>query len=107
MKNNIGFQNRGGMDIPDWAGVLLSHYWRIRVEGRDKVKRRRYYRYVAKEKLRLAELGIDQALIKSVCRYLVNLRVVSGTKMGNLMVDEPRQLILDFSDQKNLSVNFT
>lgn len=99
-----GFHNRGGADLPEWSGLLVNYYYRIRVEGRDKVKRRRYYRYVAKEKLRLAEIGVDQTLIIAVCRYLVNFNVVSGNKVTQLMMTEPRQLVFDFFDNKNFSV---
>lgn len=91
-----GFHNRGGEDLPEWAGLLTNYYYRIRVEGRNKVLRRKYYRYVAKEKLRLAEIGIDQRLIIAVCRYLVNFNVVSGNKVKQLMMTEPRQLTFDF-----------
>ena len=100
----MGFHNRGGHDLPDWAGILISHYWRIRVEGRDKVKRRRYYRYVSKEKLRLAEMGIEQDLINAVCRYCIKLDVVSGNKMAGLLSSPPKQLAFDFFHEKNLSV---
>lgn len=34
----------------------------------------RYYRKVQKEKLRLAEMGIDQKKIAAVCRYLSNFK---------------------------------
>ncbi len=91
-----GFHNRGGFDTPPWALKLTHYYWVIRVEGRDKVKRRRYYRYVEKEKLRLAEMGIHQPLILAVCKYLVNLSVVSGNKMHQIMTAEVRQLTFDF-----------
>lgn len=100
----FGFHHRGLHEIPHWANTLNGYYWRIRVEGRDKVKKRRYYRYVAKEKLRLAELGIDQQLIKSVCRYLVKLDVVSGDKMQQLIINPPVQLTFDFVSEKILLV---
>lgn len=96
-----GHHNRGGIDLPDWSENLKSYYWRIRVEGRNKVKRRRYYRYVTKEKLRLAEIGVDQALINAVCRYLVNFNVVSGRKMHELMLSIPQQLTFDFWSDNN------
>lgn len=54
------------MSLLNVPGQLKEYYWHIRVEGRDKAKRRRYYRYVAKEKLRLAEQGIDQKLISGM-----------------------------------------
>lgn len=91
-----GFHNRGGEDLPEWAGLLTNYYWRIRVEGRNKVLRRKYYRYVAKEKLRLAESGVDQILIVAVCRYLSDFNIVSGRKVKELMSIEPKQLVFDF-----------
>lgn len=90
------FHNRGGEDLPEWAGLLTNYYWRIRVERRNKVLRRKYYRYVAKEKLRLAEIGIEQTLIIAVCRYLVDFNIVSGRKVKELMSTEPKQLVFDF-----------
>jgi len=64
--------------------------------GWDKVKKRRYYRYVAKEKLRLAEQGFDQDVIKAVCRYLSGLRPNSGVKIISMIQTSPIQLQLQF-----------
>ena len=75
--------------------MLLNDYWRIRVEGQDKVNHFRYYRYFAKEKLRLAESGVDQVLIIAVCRYLVNFNVVGGRKVNELMMIESKQFAFD------------
>jgi len=91
-----GFRHQGGFQQPEWAGRLTGLYWFIRVEGRDKAKRRRYYRYVAKEKLRLAEQGIDQELIRRVCRYLAGLNPNNGQQMHSLMIKPPQQLTFDF-----------
>jgi hypothetical protein len=96
-----GFHNRGGEDLPEWSGLLTNYYWRIRVEGRNKALRRKYYRYVAKEKLRLAESGIDQTLILAVCRYLVNFKTTNGIKVKQLMNTEPKQLVFDFSNNSD------
>ena len=60
--------------LPDWSAELRNLYWIIRVEGRNDAKRMKYYRKVQKEKLRLAELGISQAHILAVCRYLSNFK---------------------------------
>ena len=83
-------------DRPKWSAGLTSLYWHIRVEGRDKAKRRKYYRYVAKEKLRLAELGIDQELIEAVCRYLCRMDRSSGERMLQLMQQARPQLAFKF-----------
>jgi hypothetical protein len=82
------------VNIPDWARTLVSHYWRIRVESRDKAKRRRYYRYVEKEKLRLAELGIDQELIRATCRHLSSYSIVSGLRLQQLLDSPTGQMSL-------------
>jgi hypothetical protein len=67
------------------------------VEGKDKAKRRRYYRLISKEKLRLAEKNIDQALINAVCRYLINLGDNKAQKVHQLMGNPQIQLELLFS----------
>jgi len=92
-----GFHHRGEFDPPEWANNLKNYYWYIRVEGRDKAKKRRYYRYIAKEKLRLAELGIDQLLINAVCKYLIRLDNNRGRRMLLIMDEVNPQLTLEFS----------
>ena len=82
--------------LPDWSNVLVNHYWHIRVEGRDTAKRRRYYRLVEREKLRLAEQNLNQELIKAVCRYLINFNVVSGLKVSQLMKSAEVQICFQF-----------
>ena len=94
---NSGFNPQANVDLPDWANLLKNYYWRIRVEGRDKVKKRRYYRYVTKEKLRLAESGIDQQLINAVCRYLSSFNVISANKVRQLLIAQSPQLSFDFT----------
>lgn len=94
---NSGFNPQANVDLPDWANLLKNYYWRIRVEGRDKVKKRRYYRYVTKEKLRLAETGIDQQLINAVCRYLSSFNVISANKVRQLLIAQSPQLSFDFT----------
>lgn len=94
---NSGFNPQVNVDLPDWANLLKNYYWRIRVEGRDKVKKRRYYRYVTKEKLRLAESGIDQQLINAVCRYLSSFNVISANKLRQLLIAQSPQLSFDFT----------
>jgi hypothetical protein len=95
--NLQGFHNRGEYAPPEWSAKLANYYWFIRVEGkRDKAKQRRYYRLVSKEKLRLAELNIDQELIEAVCKYLSSLTVVSGRRMNDLMVSAKPQMVIEF-----------
>lgn len=67
--------------MPPWSRMLANYYWHIRVEGRHKAKRRRYYRLVEKEKLRLAELGLETELINIMCKYLVRLDAKSANRV--------------------------
>jgi hypothetical protein len=91
-----GFHHRGEFDPPEWANNLKNYYWHIRVEGRDKAKRRRYYRLISKEKLRLAEKSINQEIINAVCKYLCVLDASSGKRLHSLLEFPPPQLQLDF-----------
>ena len=93
-----GFNPPGGFELPPWAGTLKSHYWRIRVEGRDKAKRLRFYRLVRKEKLRLVESGLSCELVDAVCRYLVRLNGKAGLKVEQLIADGDPQMRLNFFD---------
>jgi hypothetical protein len=70
----MGFDNSNYVELPEWSESLRHLYWIIRVEGRIEAKRRRYYRKVEKEKLRLAESGVSQIKIAAVCRYLCNFK---------------------------------
>ena len=82
--------------IPIWAGKLNNLYWVIRNEGRNKTKRRMYYRLVLKEKQKLAEQGIDQELIHVVCKYLSSLNPVYGAKMQLIISNPTKQSFLVF-----------
>lgn len=98
------------IDVPDWASNLKQLYWVIRVEKHSRVKRRRYYRYVFKEKLRLVETGLDQDLVNAVCRYLCELSVVSGRNLEKVMANPNPQQGLDFvyrTHHKNFTINLT
>ena len=87
------------VSVPDWAGRLSNLYCVIRLENRNKTIRRRYYRAVELEKLRLACIGIDQRQIIAVCRYLASLRNRrNGTiRLANLMYEFSPQLVFDFT----------
>ena len=67
-------------ELPHWTGFLNNYYVVIRVDGRNKAIRRRYYRKVEKEKLRLAEVGYCQDCIRSVCRYLSVKRLAGSLR---------------------------
>lgn len=70
--------------LPNWAGHLIHYYVVIRVDGRNLSRRRKYYRLVEKEKLRLAELGICQECIRLTCRYLAKKRLLGRLKECDL-----------------------
>lgn len=86
----MAFDSRKYVDLPEWATDLRHLYWVIRVEGRIEAKRRRYYRKVEKEKLRLAELGISQTKIAAVCRYLCNFK--NSNKLREVLAEPEVQL---------------
>jgi hypothetical protein len=94
-----GFHHRGEFDPPEWANTLKNYYLHIRVEGRDKAKRRRYYRKIEKEKLRLAEMGVSQELLISVCRYLSTLNLSSENGLWNYCNIHPYSLIYLFKGE--------
>jgi len=91
-----GFHHRAVADLPDWAGDLNNYYWRIRNEGRDKTKRRKYYRRVRAERLRLVEAGICLNKVDAVCKYLVSLKQVNADRMHVALESEPQQLSFNF-----------
>ena len=82
--------------IPDWANNLANYYVGIRVDGRNRTLRRRYYRFVELEKLRLAMLGIDQKQIIAACRYLSGLRKRNNYKASIAMHTIHPQLSFNF-----------
>ena len=50
---------------------LNNLYWRIRYT-RNKSEKRKFYRYVFKEKKRLIESGVDKEELRLLCRALSN-----------------------------------
>lgn len=58
--------------LSDMYRSLFNLYWFIRYYKRNKSARRRYYRYVAKERMRLIKLGVDTEEIRLLCRHLSN-----------------------------------
>jgi hypothetical protein len=54
---------------------LHSLYWFLRqVRPYQTAKRRQLYRWIAKEKKRLHEAGVDPELVRLLCRHLANTR---------------------------------
>lgn len=88
--------HRGYVDLPDWSSNLKLPYWKIRIEGRNKAIRRKCYRQIQAEKLRLVELGYDIETINAICRYLSSFRLSSATKLMGLLNTEAVQLKLPF-----------
>lgn len=86
-------------NLPKWAGLLANYYVVLRVQGRNQTLRRRYYRLVEREKLRLAVLGIDQQQIIAVCRYLSGLnKFLNGSeRQAQLMHKTQLQLSFEFT----------
>jgi hypothetical protein len=91
--NVMGWDDNKYVNLPDWSANLRHLYWVIRIEGRIKAKRLKYYRKVEKEKLRLAELGVSQTKIADVCRYLCNFKNANTLKQ---VLSEP-EIQLSFS----------
>ena len=91
-----GFNNRSIGEVPPWANLLSNYYWRIRVEGRNKSLRRKYYRKVREERLRLLESGIPLSHINVVSKYLVSLKQVNAKRMAVELQAESKQLCFNF-----------
>lgn len=91
-----GFTHRAVIDLPEWALALKQPYWRIRVEGRNKVLKRRCYRQIRAEKLRLAELGIEIELIEAVCKYLVSHKQVNADRLKAALESPSKQLSFNY-----------
>lgn len=92
----FGFKRKGDIDLPLWSQHLRNHYVSIRVDSRNATIRRRHYRAVEKEKLRLAELGICQKQIIACCRYLSAFTKQSENRLTDLIQQETKQLNLPF-----------
>lgn len=91
-----GFTRQADLVLPDWSKRLQNYYVVLRVDGRNKTLRRRYYRAVELEKLRLAELGLCQLQIIGVCRYLSGFNKGSEQRLKQLFDNNHKQLHLPF-----------
>lgn len=85
------------LTLPPWTRYLCNYYVVIRVDGRNKTVRRRFYRRVELEKLRLAALGINQRQIKGVCRYLSKIDYSACCRVDAHLNEPIYQLELDFT----------
>lgn len=90
----MAFDSSKYVELPEWSENLRHLYWVIRVEGRIEAKRRRYYRKVEKEKLRLAEAGVSQIKIAAVCRYLCGFR--NSSTLRQVLSEPEKQLSFCF-----------
>jgi hypothetical protein len=60
---------------PEWSSTIRTHYWHLRfARGFDLSRIRKQYRLIEKEKKRLHEAGVDQELVRLLCRHMVNTR---------------------------------
>lgn len=80
-----GFHHPALADVPKWASHLNNCYYRIRVEGPSMGLRRKYYRMVRVEKLRLLESGVEIELIYSVCKYLVSFKQINADRINTAL----------------------
>ncbi len=93
-----GYHHQGVIDRPYWVtNKLHLAYWKLRVNKPTGTERRNIYRVIEKEKLRLAELGVNQELIRVTCRYLSSYNIVTGMKMIELMNEPAKQLCLNLA----------
>jgi hypothetical protein len=94
----LGFTNRACVDLPSWAALLNNYYWRVRVEGRNKALRRKYYRLIRLERLKLLEAGISASQLNCVCKYLVSLKQVNADRLTAELKADSVQLSFNFND---------
>lgn len=59
--------------------VLHNLYWQIRYH-RNKSIKRKFYRYVFKEKQRLIESGMDREELRLICRVLAKRHCVHAER---------------------------
>lgn len=91
-----GFKHRAIANLPIWSNNLKHHYFMVRFNSRNKTTKRKYYKLIEKEKLRLVESGIDYTKINAVCKYLVSLKQINADRLDEVLKHEPRQLCFDF-----------
>lgn len=88
-------------DLPEWTINLRPLYACLRAYKRNKTLRRSYYRKIEKEKLRLAEEGINQEKIRLACRFLASFSCVRNyqcdacKRMYNSLFSIDEQMVLE------------
>lgn len=91
-----GFHHRAIAPVPDWAINLKHYYFLIRVCCRNKTTRRKTYRKIRIERLRLTELGYETAQINAVCKYLVSLKQINADRLVIALQARQIQTSFDF-----------
>mgnify|MGYP000597071400 CR=1 FL=1 len=101
MQNNTKNENKN-MSLPSWGSELTTIYVRVRLSKGNTRLTRKYYREVELEKLRLAELGINQEKIRQLCRYLASQNCVRNMnckyclRIREFLLSPKVQLVLNF-----------
>ena len=74
--------------MPEWSGELCRLYWFLRYRRAwDSAHRRRYYRYIEKERRRLLdEVGVDSEELRLLCRHLANPQNTHAERRWRLYV---------------------
>jgi hypothetical protein len=61
--------------MPPWSSELCNLYYMLRYRRNyDSAARRKYYRYIAVEKKRLLNEGVDPELLRLFCRHLADTK---------------------------------
>lgn len=88
---------------PGWARTLSNLYWRLRnVRRHDSAGRRKWYRYIRRERDFLVENGVDAELVRLACRYLS--KPVEGPALARLVAFE-RVVIQLHAIQGNMALH--
>lgn len=59
--------------MPAWSSRLANLYYLLRCYGhRNQARRRKLYRFIANERKRLLEAGVDGEEVRLLCRHLAN-----------------------------------
>lgn len=73
--------------VPGWARTLANLYWRLRaVRKYNQAARRKWYRYIRRERDYLEQQGVDSELVRLACRYLN--RPQEGNALDRLLAFE-------------------
>lgn len=63
------------LSLPKWAGTLANLYWHLRAcRSWDSAERRKWYREIGKEKIKLVNAGVIAIELHLTCRVLASPR---------------------------------